>query len=122
MLRTQVAPNKQHRPNGRTKMADFRAPIRRTCPGKGAHHRSHSARSRRLHGYLVQKLLSNRFEVIHLPAFSKMVRFSLCRNSIHPKFTRFESTITAQFFGHTHFDELELFYPKEDPYRASSVA
>ncbi|CAG7786610.1 unnamed protein product [Allacma fusca] len=36
--------------------------------------------------------------------------------------TRFESTIAAQFFGHTHFDELELFYPKEDPFRASGVA
>ena len=35
---------------------------------------------------------------------------------------RYESTITAQFFGHTHFDELELFYPQEDPYRAASIA
>jgi len=35
---------------------------------------------------------------------------------------RFENTIAAQFFGHTHFDELELFYPKEERYRPCSVA
>jgi len=37
-------------------------------------------------------------------------------------FCRYESTIRAQFFGHTHFDEMELFYAEEDPFRASSVA
>lgn len=35
---------------------------------------------------------------------------------------RYENTIAAQFFGHTHYDELELFYPAEEPYRPSSVA
>lgn len=35
---------------------------------------------------------------------------------------RYESTITAQFFGHTHFDEFELFYDPKDPDRAISVA
>lgn len=27
---------------------------------------------------------------------------------------RYESTITAQFFGHTHFDEFEVFYDPND--------
>lgn len=28
--------------------------------------------------------------------------------------SRYESTITAQFFGHTHFDEFEVFYDPKD--------
>ena len=28
---------------------------------------------------------------------------------------RFESTIRAQFFGHTHADEFEIFYDDDDP-------
>ncbi|CAH4031126.1 sphingomyelin phosphodiesterase isoform X2 [Pieris brassicae] len=35
---------------------------------------------------------------------------------------RYESTITAQFFGHTHFDEFEVFYDPNDLGRATSVA
>lgn len=35
---------------------------------------------------------------------------------------RYEGTITAQFFGHTHFDEFEVFYDKEDMGRAISIA
>ncbi|XP_063982786.1 sphingomyelin phosphodiesterase-like [Diachasmimorpha longicaudata] len=35
---------------------------------------------------------------------------------------RYESTITAQFFGHTHFDEFELFYDTENLTRPLSVA
>jgi len=35
---------------------------------------------------------------------------------------RYESTITSQFFGHTHFDEYELFYDTQDLGRAVSVA
>jgi sphingomyelin phosphodiesterase len=35
---------------------------------------------------------------------------------------RYESTITAQFFGHTHNDEFEVFYDLEDPKRAVGVA
>lgn len=35
---------------------------------------------------------------------------------------RYENTITAQFFGHTHFDEFEVFYDKEDMGRAISIA
>lgn len=27
---------------------------------------------------------------------------------------RYESTITAQFFGHTHYDEFEVFYDPKD--------
>lgn len=27
---------------------------------------------------------------------------------------RYESTITAQFFGHTHYDEFEVFYDPND--------
>ena len=27
---------------------------------------------------------------------------------------RYESTVTAQFFGHTHYDEFELFYDIND--------
>ncbi|XP_067010810.2 sphingomyelin phosphodiesterase [Anabrus simplex] len=35
---------------------------------------------------------------------------------------RYEGTITAQFFGHTHFDEFELFYDTKDLGRPVSVA
>ncbi|XP_051164735.1 sphingomyelin phosphodiesterase isoform X1 [Leptopilina boulardi] len=35
---------------------------------------------------------------------------------------RYESTITAQFFGHTHFDEFEVFYDTTDLGRALSIA
>lgn len=35
---------------------------------------------------------------------------------------RYESTITAQFFGHTHYDEYELFYDTSDFGRAVNVA
>ncbi|XP_031627934.1 sphingomyelin phosphodiesterase isoform X2 [Contarinia nasturtii] len=35
---------------------------------------------------------------------------------------RYESTITAQFFGHTHFDEFEVFYDPKDLSRATNVA
>ncbi|XP_060838777.1 sphingomyelin phosphodiesterase isoform X1 [Rhopalosiphum padi] len=36
--------------------------------------------------------------------------------------SRYESTITAQFFGHTHFDEFELFYDTQDLGRPVSIA
>lgn len=35
---------------------------------------------------------------------------------------RYEATITAQFFGHTHFDEFELFYDHNDLSRVTNVA
>ncbi|GBP20693.1 Sphingomyelin phosphodiesterase [Eumeta japonica] len=35
---------------------------------------------------------------------------------------RYESTITAQFFGHTHYDEFEVFYDPHDLSRATSIA
>lgn len=35
---------------------------------------------------------------------------------------RYESTITAQFFGHTHFDEFSLFYDPKDLGRAVGVS
>lgn len=35
---------------------------------------------------------------------------------------RYESTVVAQFFGHTHFDHLEIFYDTETLQRALSVA
>ncbi|OAD57535.1 Sphingomyelin phosphodiesterase [Eufriesea mexicana] len=35
---------------------------------------------------------------------------------------RYESTITAQFFGHTHYDEFQLFYDVADLGRAVSIA
>lgn len=35
---------------------------------------------------------------------------------------RYESTITAQFFGHTHYDEFEVFYDTSDHKRAVSIA
>lgn len=37
-------------------------------------------------------------------------------------FFRYESTITAQFFGHTHYDEYELFYDTQDLGRANNIA
>ena len=36
--------------------------------------------------------------------------------------TRFESTIQAQYFGHTHFDEFEVFYDEKNVTRAINVA
>lgn len=38
----------------------------------------------------------------------------------HPD--RFEGTIAAQFFGHTHLDEFELFYDEETLSRPVSIA
>ncbi|XP_023315583.1 sphingomyelin phosphodiesterase-like [Trichogramma pretiosum] len=35
---------------------------------------------------------------------------------------RYESTITAQFFGHTHYDEFQIFYDTNDLGRALSIA
>lgn len=35
---------------------------------------------------------------------------------------RYEATITAQFFGHTHFDEFELFYDPKDLGRAVGIS
>jgi len=35
---------------------------------------------------------------------------------------RYEHTITAQFYGHTHVDEFEIFYDKSDPGRATNIA
>lgn len=37
-------------------------------------------------------------------------------------FDRYESTVTAQFFGHTHFDEFELFYDTQNLGRPVSIA
>lgn len=34
----------------------------------------------------------------------------------------YESTIVAQFFGHTHYDEFQLFYDTSDLSRALSIA
>ncbi|KAJ8940103.1 hypothetical protein NQ318_016019 [Aromia moschata] len=36
--------------------------------------------------------------------------------------SRYESTITSQFFGHTHFDEFEVFYDHTDLSRAVGIA
>lgn len=35
---------------------------------------------------------------------------------------RYESTVRAQFFGHTHRDHFEVFYDEEDNNRATSIA
>lgn len=35
---------------------------------------------------------------------------------------RYESTIAGQFFGHTHNDEMEIFYDLNDPNRPTNVA
>ncbi|XP_037914382.1 sphingomyelin phosphodiesterase isoform X1 [Hermetia illucens] len=35
---------------------------------------------------------------------------------------RYESTITAQFYGHTHYDELEIFYDPKNLARPTSIA
>lgn len=39
-----------------------------------------------------------------------------------PEHGRFEGTIAAQFFGHTHLDEFELFYDEETLSRPVSIA
>lgn len=39
-----------------------------------------------------------------------------------PTRRRFEGTIAAQFFGHTHVDEFEMFYDEETLTRPVSVA
>lgn len=36
--------------------------------------------------------------------------------------SRYESTIVSLFFGHTHYDEFELFYDTEDLGRAVGIA
>ena len=35
---------------------------------------------------------------------------------------RFESTISGQFFGHTHYDEIELFYDEPELKRPTNLA
>ncbi|KAF2346196.1 Metallo-dependent phosphatase-like [Trinorchestia longiramus] len=40
----------------------------------------------------------------------------------HGRYCRYESTITAQFYGHTHYDELEVFYDDDDVTRPISIA
>jgi sphingomyelin phosphodiesterase len=35
---------------------------------------------------------------------------------------RYEKTVAAQFYGHTHFDEFSLFYDEEVPSRPVGVA
>ncbi|KAK2727956.1 sphingomyelin phosphodiesterase-like [Artemia franciscana] len=35
---------------------------------------------------------------------------------------RYEATVTAQFFGHTHFDEYEVFYDEDFRSRATNIA
>ena len=35
---------------------------------------------------------------------------------------RYEHTVTAQFYGHTHADEFQLFFDPEDPTRPTNVA
>lgn len=42
--------------------------------------------------------------------------------SLHRPARRFEGTIAAQFFGHTHVDEFEMFYDEETLSRPVSVA
>jgi hypothetical protein len=34
---------------------------------------------------------------------------------------RYENTITAQFYGHTHYDEFEVFYDTEDLSRPTNI-
>lgn len=36
--------------------------------------------------------------------------------------SRYENTITAQFFGHTHYDEFEVFYDPKELSRAINIA
>lgn len=36
--------------------------------------------------------------------------------------SRYESTITGQFFGHTHMDEFEMFFDETDKSRPVGVA
>ena len=40
----------------------------------------------------------------------------------HPPISRYESTITGQFFGHTHVDEFQMFYDEETMTRPVGVA
>jgi sphingomyelin phosphodiesterase len=43
-------------------------------------------------------------------------------NLLHFIRDRYEATIASQFFGHTHFDEYEVFYDEVYRGRASSIA
>lgn len=46
-----------------------------------------------------------------------------CVTNVLPLFLlSYESTITAQFFGHTHYDEFQIFYDASDLGRALSIA
>lgn len=46
----------------------------------------------------------------------------MCHKHFLPFLFSYESTITAQFFGHTHYDEFQLFYDTSDLGRALSIA
>lgn len=57
-------------------------------------------------------------QILHV---SPLVTLSLNPTLFH-SVRRYESTISAQFFGHTHFDEFELFYDPDDLNRPVNVA
>lgn len=66
---------------------------------------------------VISSLISNsRFQIkpcYRVPNYYNYIVCFLCR---------YESTITAQFFGHTHFDEFELFYDTQNLGRPVSIA
>lgn len=51
-----------------------------------------------------------------------MYTYLRCDNHTTIYFFRFSDTVTAQFFGHTHTDEFELFYNKNNTNKPYGVA
>lgn len=48
--------------------------------------------------------------------------FKVWSRNFYTIINRYESTVTAQFYGHTHQDEFEVFYDEENPKRPTNIA
>ncbi|KAL1391554.1 hypothetical protein pipiens_003132 [Culex pipiens pipiens] len=58
----------------------------------------------------------------HIPYASSGSTFRICQREFRRILERFHDTISAQFHGHTHRDEFNVFYSRESPEHAINVA
>ncbi|XP_055629840.1 sphingomyelin phosphodiesterase-like [Toxorhynchites rutilus septentrionalis] len=58
----------------------------------------------------------------HIPYSSSGSTFRTCQREFRRIVERFHNTISAQFNGHTHRDEFNVFYSRENPAHAINVA
>ncbi|XP_055522495.1 sphingomyelin phosphodiesterase-like [Wyeomyia smithii] len=58
----------------------------------------------------------------HIPYSSSGSTYFVCQREFRRIVERFHNTISAQFNGHTHRDEFNVFYSRENPQHAINVA